>query len=135
MLVNIARNADTARIGQPLHSRGYVDTIAVEVAPLHDDIAEAYANAEFEAFVLGQRGVALGECALDRNRAVHGIDGTGELGKRAIAGDFEDASAELGNRRRENFAAQRLEPFQCTDLVRLHQPRIAPRPPWSSSAT
>src|SRR5712671_73268 len=93
-------------------------------AALDDHIAEVDADAQFDAAVRRDTGVPLGHRLLHFDRAAHRIDDAGKFHQQAVAGGLDDAPVVLGDLRIDKFAPQRLEAFERTFLVRLHQPRI-----------
>ena len=71
----------------PFEARGDIDAVAHEVAVgLLDHVAEVNADAEFDAALRRQAGVALDEAVLHFDRAAHGVDHAAELDENAIAG-------------------------------------------------
>ena len=66
MVMDGARNADLARRGQLLQTRGDVHPVAIDIALLDDHIADVDADAESDALLLGQLPLALGHAPLDR---------------------------------------------------------------------
>ena len=83
------------------------------------------ADAEFDAAVRRQRGVAFGYCRLHLGRATQRVDDAGELDQEAVAGGLDDAAAMLGDLRIDDFGAQRLEPAEGAFLVGFDQARVA----------
>ena len=122
MLVNVAGNAYRPGFGEALHACGDVDPVAIEIVAVDDHIAQADADAQDDPRVLGQIGVALGEHALDLDRALDRVDGAAKLGKGPVTGVLEDAPVEPLCRRVEHLGAQRLEPREGPRFVLFHQP-------------
>src|SRR5438128_546460 len=58
ILLDASRNADAARISQAFEAGRNVDAVAKDVAVLDDDVANVDADAELDAAVGRQRGVA-----------------------------------------------------------------------------
>ena len=71
------------------------------------------------------RSVAGDHFPLQLDRAAHGVDDAGELGKEAVAGRLDDATAMLGDFGIAEFAANRTQRRESALFVRAHQPRIA----------
>jgi hypothetical protein len=92
LVVDAAGDVHTTGFGQRLEPGGDIDAIAEQIVALDHDVAEIDADAEFEAPVLGQLGVAAGKLRLDLDRTSHGLDGACELGEHAIAGGTDDAA-------------------------------------------
>ena len=53
MVVDGPADADAARFGETLQTRGYVDAITVNVVAIDDDLAEINANPEPQFAVVG----------------------------------------------------------------------------------
>src|SRR5580704_9036426 len=66
----------------------------------------------------------IGERILNRDRALHRIDGTREIGGDAVAGTAEDAPAMGCDALIENGATGG-QPAQGADLILTHQPAVA----------
>ena len=81
-------------------------------------------DAENDALVLGNFGVAVDHRALQLDGAAHRVDDAREFHQHAVAGGLDDAAAVLPDLRVDELAAMRLEPFERALLVRPHQPRI-----------
>jgi hypothetical protein len=124
MVVDAARDADAASLGESLEARGDVDAVAEDVAVLDHDVADIDADAEPHAARRVERPVCGCDVALDVDGAFHGGEDAGELGEHAVTGGAADASAMLrdegvgdgamgGQRRQRAF------------LVAAHQPAIA----------
>jgi len=114
-----------AGIGERFDPGGDVDAVAVEVIALDDDIAEIDADAQLDAAVRADAGVAFGHRLLHRDGAAHRVDDAGKFHQQAVAGGLDDATAVFGNLRIEELAAQRFEAFVSALLIGAHQPRIA----------
>ena len=83
------------------------------------------ADAEFDAFVLRHRRVALGHAALDRDAAAHRVDNAAELGQQTVAGGLDDAPGMLGDLVVDQLAAMRFEACQRAFLIVADQPAVA----------
>ena len=115
-------DADSAGLGKRLQPRGHVDAVAVDVVALDDDVAEVDADAERDSRPRILRGRRI---ALDEKRAVDRIDDAGEFDQRAVADQFDDAAAMLGNRRVEQRLAMPLQGGERPGLVTTHQAGVA----------
>ncbi len=91
-----SRDAYTAGPSQPVQGHGLVQVTAVDVAALGDQVADADADAEGDAPVVGNVGVALRRAALHIGRAPRNIDDASEFHGRAGAGPIDDAGGILG---------------------------------------
>ena len=69
----------------------------INIALVDDDVADIDADAEFDAALFGDAGVALGHDALDFEGAARGIDGAGEFDKHTVARGLDDAAAMFGD--------------------------------------
>ena len=49
LIVNVARNVDSTRIGERLQPRRHVDAVAINIIVVADDIADIDSNAELDA--------------------------------------------------------------------------------------
>ena len=76
-----------------------IDPVAEDVAVLDDDVALVDADAELDAPLGRDVGVALGHLALHLGGAAHRVDHAGELDQQAVAGRLDDAAAVLGDLR------------------------------------
>src|SRR5262249_32092797 len=113
------------RPGTPFEPGCNVDAVAKDVAILDDDVADIDAHAKFDAALGRSCGVAGDHLLLHLDRAAHRIDDAGELGKEAVAGRLDDATAMLGDFGIAEFTANRPQRRQGALFARAHQPRIA----------
>jgi hypothetical protein len=120
-----ARNADAAGFGQRLEPRRDVDAIAVDIVAVDDDVAEIDPDAEIDAAILAQAGVALGHAALNFDGAAHRVDDAGELDEQPVARGLDDAPLVLGDLAVDQLRAMRLEALERVLLVDAHQPAVA----------
>src|SRR5277367_119075 len=98
--VRILRKKDRPRRGDALQSRGDVDAVAHQVAvTLLDDVTEMNADAEVDAALLRQAGVALDHAVLHLDRAADGVHHAAKLNESAVAGAFDDAAMMDGDSR------------------------------------
>jgi hypothetical protein len=73
------------------------------------------------------REVSLGHLRLNFLGAGKGIDGAGELDEEPIASPFDNAAVMGGDRRVDQFVADRPELFKRAPLVGSDQPRVSRR--------
>src|SRR5713226_1280275 len=78
-------DADPARLGQSFESRRDVNTIAVNVAAVLDDVAEIDPNTELDTSTFWNPGITCGHFTLNLDGATYRIDYTGELNQEPIA--------------------------------------------------
>jgi hypothetical protein len=111
LIEHLARNADAAAVRDPLQSRGDIDAIAhqIAVALLHD-VTEVKANAELDALLGGQAGIALGHAVLHFDGAAHGVDDAAEFDQSAVPGSLHKAAVMHGGRWIDQVATQRPQP-------------------------
>ena len=111
LAIGVLGQTDRARLCDPLQSRGDVDAVAHEVAVgLLDHVAEVDADAEHDAAVLGNAGIAFDHGVLNLDRAAHRVDDAAELDNAAVAGALDDAPMVDRDGRIDQIAAQRPEP-------------------------
>ena len=125
LVVHVAGDADPARLGQGLEPRGDVDPVAEDIAGLVDDVADVDADAEADAFGLGDGRLPLGHAALDRDRAGDRVDGAGKLAEDAVAHQLDDTPAMLGDERLDELLTVGFQAVEGALLVALHQARVA----------
>jgi hypothetical protein len=97
----------------------------VNVVAVDHHIAEIDPDAEGNALILGDFGIALDHRALQLDSTSDGIDDAGKFHQHAVASGFDDAAAELLDLRIDQLAAVRFEVFKGAFLVGPHQPRVA----------
>src|SRR5271166_3091157 len=83
------------------------------------------ANAEDNASVLRQTGVALDHGVLHFDGAAHGVDHAAEFDQSSIAGALYDTTVVHGDRRVDEIAAERPEAGKSAILVRAGEPAEA----------
>ena len=145
--VGLLGDTDRARLANALQSRGDIDPVAHQVAvALLDDVAQMNADAELDAALGRQAGVALGHAVLHFDGAAHGVDHAAELDENAVAGSFDDASVMRVDGGIDQIAAQPTQARERAILVRSREPAVAddvrdqksPRffgfPPWRPHA-
>ena len=93
LLIGRPRRGNPARLADAFKPCGDIDPVAHQVAvALLDDVAEMDADAELDALLGRQAGVALDHAALHLDRAAHRVDDAAELDDRAVAGALDDAA-------------------------------------------
>ena len=73
VFLHAARDEDAAGLRDPFQASCHVDAVAPNVAAVDDDIAEVDADAELDALVLWDVGVAFEHTALDFDGAAHRV--------------------------------------------------------------
>jgi hypothetical protein len=103
---------------------GHVHALAEDVVVLDDDVADMNADAEFDAPVRRDVGIARGHSALDIDGTADGVDDAGELGQQPVAGRLHQASAMLGELGIEQKGPMGPQPTDRAFLVGTDQPTI-----------
>ena len=123
LTIGVLGEADRAGLGDAFQSCGDIDAVAHQIAvTLFDDIPEVNANAEDDASVLRQAGVALDHGVLHFDGAAHGVDHAAEFDQSSIAGALYDTTVMHGDRRVDEIAAERPEAGKSAILVRAGEP-------------
>ena len=114
-----------ARIGQSLEPCRDINPVAKDVAILDHDVALMDADAQLDAAVCWIVTVPVGDLPLDFDGAAQRVDDTAELYEKPVAGRLDPPAARDGERRLNHLRPDRLQPAECSFLVRADQPRIA----------
>jgi hypothetical protein len=124
--ISVLRKSDSARLGDRLQTRGDVDAGArkVAVALLHD-VAQMNADAELDALLLRDAGVALDHRALDLKGAAHRVNNAAEFNDASVTRALDDAAAVHGDDRVDEVAAERPETSEDPILVRTSETALA----------
>jgi len=101
-------DANPTRLGEGFKPCGDIDTIAVDIAPVLNDVAKIDPHAEFDAAVWRHTDVSLRHFALHLNRATHRIHNAGKFEEEAVARGFDDATMVFLDLGIGNFASYRL---------------------------
>ena len=98
---------ETDRAGRrdAFETRGDIDAVAHKIAvALLDNVTQVDTNAEFDAALGRQPGVAFDEPVLHFDRAAHGVDHAPEFDEAAVAGSLDDAAVMRVDRRIDQIA-------------------------------
>jgi hypothetical protein len=125
LVAHDSADADPAGLGQGFEACRDIDAVAVDVAPVPDDVAEIDAHAEPDAALFGHLGLAVGHAALDFHSAPDGIHHALEVRQEAVAGVLDHAATMLGDLRFDQLLKVRFQPLVRPLLVRPHEARIA----------
>ena len=118
LAIGVFRKTDRAGLCDAFQPRGDVDAVAHEVAvALFDHVAQMNADAELDAPVVWQAGVALDHRVLNLDGAAHRVDHAAELDNCAVSGALDHAAVMDGDGRIDEIAAQRPEPRQGSIFV------------------
>ncbi|MCX8227880.1 MAG: hypothetical protein OTI35_17565, partial [Sulfitobacter sp.] len=100
-------NANLARLGKPLKTRGDVDTITHQIAVIFlDHITKVNAYTKLDTVIRRFICVSLGHDILNLDGAARGLNNTAKLDERAVASALHYAPAVCGNRRIDDIATQ-----------------------------
>jgi hypothetical protein len=89
--LRICHQADCSRLRNPFQPYGDINPVAHEVAVvLLDNVAKMNADAEFDALVGRDLGVALDHRPLDFDGAVHRVDDAAEFNDAAVPGALDE---------------------------------------------
>ena len=83
------------------------------------------ADAELDAALGRQAGVALDHAVLHLDGAAHGVDHAAELDKDAVAGALDHPPVMHGDGRIDQIAPERPQPRQCAILVGAGEPAVS----------
>src|SRR5437763_14765344 len=108
MIPDWSRDRYPAGRGDTLQSRGYIDTIAKDIVPLHNDIAYVNAHAGFDAVILRHTGVSFTDTALQLGGAGDRAHHARKLHQHAGAWHFDDSPLMRGHSRSHAIARQRV---------------------------
>ena len=126
LAIGVFGKTDRAGLGDPFQPRGDIDAVAHKIAvALLDDIAQMDADAELDAALGRQAGVALDHAVLHFDGAAHGVDDAAELDEAAVAGALDHAAVVHGDGRIDQIAAQRPQPRQDAIFVGAGEPAVA----------
>src|ERR1700728_1233705 len=120
VIVCRSRNAYASGLAKRLQPRGDIDAVAEDIIAVDDDIADVYAEAEYDLPLGNDAAVASQHAALNIDRAAHGIDHAGELHQHAVSGRLHDPAGVFGNGGGDEFPAMGFEGGERFDLVAAH---------------
>ena len=83
------------------------------------------ADAEFDAALGRQAGVALGHAVLNLDRATDGVDHAAEFDEAAVAGALDDAAVMSGDGGIDEVAAEATKPRKSSVFVAPGEPAVA----------
>ena len=124
--IRLLRHTDGAGGANAFEARGDVDAVAHQVAVrLLDHVTQMNADAEFDAALARQAGVALNHAVLDLDGAAHRVDQAAKLDKQAIAGALDHATVMHSDGRVDQVAAEAPQTRKRPVLVRAREPAVA----------
>ena len=124
LLVDRARHADAADLGEALEARGDVDAVAEQVAVALDHVADGDADAEGHLPARRIGHVAGSQAFLDVDRAAYRFDRARKFSEHGVARRVEDAPACLGDEVIRDGTIRGETPQRLL-LVLGHQPGVA----------
>jgi hypothetical protein len=125
MLVDRPGDVYSARLGDFLEARGYIDSVAHQVIAFGDDVADIDPDAEADLTIRIDMAVPVGHALLNRKNTPQRIDCAGELDQQAVAGGVGDAAAMLVDQRVDQFPAMGTKRPQHSFLILADQAGIA----------
>ena len=76
---------DTSSLSQRLHPSCYIDTIAVDIAIVFNNVAEINTDAELHLAIISQLCVSFGKITLDFDSTVYRINNAAKLRKKVVS--------------------------------------------------
>jgi hypothetical protein len=124
--IGLFGQADRARLANAFEARGDVDAVAHQIAVgLLDHVAEMNADAELDAALGRQTGIALDKPALHFDRAAHRIDHAAKLDENPVAGALDDPPVMGGDGGVDQVASEPPKARERAILVRSREPAVA----------
>lgn len=123
MVVHGAGQQNRARLRHRLQARRDIDTIAVKVILLDEDIAQIDADPQPDLACPDGIASALGT-SLQVDRALDGFNHASELDQEAVPHGLEDATLVLCCRRLNQVVPAPIQGRQRSGLIRFHEPGI-----------
>jgi hypothetical protein len=125
LIEHLARNADAAAIGKAFEPSRDIDSVAEDVGALRNDVAEIYADAEFDALVRRCLRIAFEHAALNLDGTRDGVHDAAKFSKDTVPSGVGDVAAMDLDRRVQELAPVGPQPGERTDLVGAHQPTVS----------
>src|SRR2546421_575691 len=94
---SVIRDADTARLCNPLETHCNIDPVTKDIVLFDNDITDVNADAELDPLVLRHVDILFGHAALNFVGTSHGVDHAGELSNSAVPGILDDTSVMLSD--------------------------------------
>ena len=92
MIVNTARDADTARIRQPFQTGGDIHPVAENIPVLQHDVADIDSDAKLHSAIFFEVVVRVSQFVLDFDCTLDRRQGAAERGENAVAGSSANSS-------------------------------------------
>src|SRR3984957_1624320 len=124
--VSVLRQADRSGLRDSLETRGDIDAVTHQVSvALFDHVSEMNDNAEVDAALGRQAGVALRKAMLQFDCATYGVNDAAKLNDGAVAGALDHTPAVDRDRGLDQVAPQRAQTRQDSIFVSAREPREA----------
>jgi hypothetical protein len=124
-IVGASGNNYAARLGDSFEPGRNVHAVAKNVVVFDYDIADVNSDAKFKPFTQRHGNITLGYAALNVHCAVDGVNDTGKLDQKSVAGRLNYPSAKLSNLEIKKFTAVGLERRERALLIGTHQATVA----------
>ena len=126
MPISVLRQTNPAGLADALQPRGDIDAVSHQIAvALLDHVAQMDTDAELDALVGRDAGIALDHAILHLDGAARRVDHAAELDDDPVAGALDDAAVVESDGRIHEIAAQRAQQRQRTLLIGAGEPAIA----------
>jgi hypothetical protein len=125
LIEHLARNADAAAISKAFEPSCDIDSVAEDVGALRDDVAEIYADAEFNALVRRYLRIAFEHATLNLDGTRDGVHDAAKFSEDTVPSRVGDVAAMDLDRRVPELAPVGPQPGERTDLVGAHQPAVS----------
>jgi hypothetical protein len=114
---SVIRDADTARVCNPLETHCNIDPVTKDIVLFDNDITDVNADAELDPLVLRHVDILFGHAALNFVGTSHGVDHAGELSNSAVPGILDDTSVMLSDFGIEKCSSKRFQSRQRAFFV------------------
>jgi len=94
---SVIRDADTARLCNPLETHCNIDPVTKDIVLVDNDITDVNADAELDPLVLRRVDILFGHAALNFVGTSYRVDHAGELSNSAVPGILDDTSVMLSD--------------------------------------
>src|SRR5215831_11243540 len=106
MVVNCARYANAARLGEALQPSGDIHPIPINLFALHHHVAQVDADAKMNPALRRQIRILRLQRSLDLNGAVDSLNYTGKLGQNTVASGADEAAMVPFDKTIDDFAVR-----------------------------
>jgi hypothetical protein len=123
--IGVARQEDASGLGDPFEAGSNIDAIAEQIVVLDHHIPEVDADAEFNALLDREIGVAQWYLSLHLNSASHCVHDARELDQDSIAHGLYDAAMMGRDCRFDEFSPENLQARDCAFFVQSDQTAVS----------